>query len=307
MAFDERILDEAADWAVRTGDPAFADWDAFTLWLEGDPAHALAYDLVMAGTAEAAEALPSVASAPLPDAANGPRGNRRWFAGLIGIAAATAAVFGAWTLRDQSYVIATQPGETRLVALDTGGEVLLAGDSRIVLDRGNPDLAVLEQGQALFTIVHDEKRTFRVEAGDSTFVDIGTVFDVKHSPRATSLAVSEGAVLFNPERQKVRVDPGHVLTVSPGSPDYRLAAIDPGQVGEWSEGRLTFQDALLMDVAADLSRATGTRFEAAAEAAGRRVSGSLLLAPLRDDPRTLAPLLGVAVRAEGGAWVIEAR
>ncbi|WP_430098150.1 FecR/PupR family sigma factor regulator [Novosphingobium resinovorum] len=43
MASDNGIRDAALGWAVRAGDPAFADWEAFTLWLEADPAHARAY------------------------------------------------------------------------------------------------------------------------------------------------------------------------------------------------------------------------------------------------------------------------
>ena len=41
MAHDARIEEQAAAWAVRTGDPAFEDWEGFTLWLERDPAHVL--------------------------------------------------------------------------------------------------------------------------------------------------------------------------------------------------------------------------------------------------------------------------
>ncbi len=33
MALDDRILDQAAAWAARTGDPSFEDWDGFTAWL----------------------------------------------------------------------------------------------------------------------------------------------------------------------------------------------------------------------------------------------------------------------------------
>ena len=57
MALDETIREQAAAWAVRTGDAAFEDWEAFTLWLEQDSAHARAYDEVMASVIDATEAL----------------------------------------------------------------------------------------------------------------------------------------------------------------------------------------------------------------------------------------------------------
>ncbi len=34
MQVDDTIREQAASWAAATGDPAFEDWDAFTLWLE---------------------------------------------------------------------------------------------------------------------------------------------------------------------------------------------------------------------------------------------------------------------------------
>ena len=40
MARDQAVREQAAAWAVRSGDPAFDDWDGFTAWLEQDPAHA---------------------------------------------------------------------------------------------------------------------------------------------------------------------------------------------------------------------------------------------------------------------------
>ena len=38
----------ALDWALRMADPARADWDAFTDWLEADPGHAERYDELLA-------------------------------------------------------------------------------------------------------------------------------------------------------------------------------------------------------------------------------------------------------------------
>ena len=40
MPHDDQIREQALAWAVRTGDPEFADWEGFTCWLEENPAHA---------------------------------------------------------------------------------------------------------------------------------------------------------------------------------------------------------------------------------------------------------------------------
>ena len=306
MTHDISTLEQAAIWAVRTSEPDFADWDGFIAWLEQDPANSAAYDQVKASVDEAAAMLGD-AAAKLNDNTPVRRGvNRGWFTAVAGIAAAVTAVFGAWLLNDPTYSIETEPGGTRLVALDGGGEVLLSGGTKMTFDKNNPDLVVLDRGQALFTLTHDADRPFRVEAGGNTLVDIGTVFDVKLSDDRLSVAVSDGAVLFNPDRQKVRIAKGQMLAFDKANSGYELGTVPAGQVGEWREGRLTFRDEKLSDVAADLYRSTGIEFDVAPSAAAMRISGSLLLEPVRDDPRSLGPLLGVNVSRSGNTWAIRA-
>ena len=303
---NETVREQAIAWAVRTGDPAFGDWEAFTLWLEQDPAHALAYDEAVSAVADAADALQSVPQAQNDDEQSAAAvTRRRWLSGAIAAGLALAAGLGAWQLQGGTYSVETAPGETRMIALAGGGEIALAGDSRIVLDRNDPRMASLARGQALFTIRHDEEAPFRLTVGEDTLVDVGTIFDVKRVRDGMRVAVAEGAVVFNPGRENVHLAPGQVLTRS--AEDYRVEAISVGQIGEWREGRITFQDATLAEVATDLTSATGVAFSAAPAPSQRRVSGSLLVAPVKDDPRSVGPLLGVTVRYTGEAWEIGVR
>lgn len=304
MATDDIIREHAIAWAVRTGDPAFEDWDAFTRWLEEDLAHSAAYDDVVLGVSVAAEALPAIPT-PVNDdgAARAPR--RRWYGGAVAAVLTVAVAMGVWQMRGGTYAVETRPGEVRMVALDDGGQIAVAGGTRLLLDRDDPRLVSIEHGQALFTVTHDASRPFKVTVGNDTLVDIGTVFDVERVGGRLTVAVSEGAVVFNPERQNVRLDPGQSLVSDAGQ--YRVSSIDTAQVGEWREGRLTFADATLAEVADDLSRATGTAFAVSPGSAGQRVSGSLLLEPVKADPRSLGPLLGVSVRRAGEIWEIGTR
>jgi transmembrane sensor len=295
------IREQAAAWAVRTGDPAFDEWEGFTAWLEADQAHARAYDAVMLAVVDAAKALPVAGN---DDEAAG-RGTRRWFGGAIAATLAVVAALGVWQFRGDTYAIETAPGEVQLVELDGIGEIEVAGGSRLVLDRSDPHLASLEHGQALFTLIHDEAAPFRLTVGEDTLVDIGTVFDVTHVPGRLSVAVSEGAVLFNPRRQNVRVDPGSRLISAGGR--HRLEAVPLVQVGEWTEGRLTFNQATIAEVAEDLTRATGHGFAAARGASDTRISGSIVIEPLREDPRRAGPLLGVGIRYVDGSWEMGSR
>ena len=67
----QQILAEAIDWHLRLRDGGAADWEAFVLWLEADPARSAAYDEVArADAALGPEAFP-------PIAANDDSGRRR--------------------------------------------------------------------------------------------------------------------------------------------------------------------------------------------------------------------------------------
>lgn len=306
MAPEEMMREQAIAWAVRTGDPAFDGWEEFTAWLEQHPAHARAYDEVVAAVADGAESLPPERIAHNDDEPAAPV-RRRWFGGVVALAVAVVAGFGAWQMRTGTYAIDTAPGATQLVELDGGGMIELGGGSRIVLDRGDPRQASLERGQALFVIEHDAASPFMLTVGDDTLVDVGTTFDVKRMPEGIVLAVSEGAVVFNPKRQNVQVSPGEMLTSRAGSDQYRLSAVPVEEVGEWRQGRLTFHDASLAAVAADLNRATGLSFTVSGRSRDQRVSGSIAVEPVKNDPRALGPLLGVSVRYSGASWEIGTR
>lgn len=306
MPHDATIRDEALGWAVRAGDPEFAEWEAFMLWLEADPAHAAAYDEISAALADAAETV-SLPQAPANDDASVavPLVRRRWFVGGLAASLALVLGIGVWRATDSRYAVETAPGEFRTVALADGGSVELSGDTRLLLDADDPRFARLEGGQALFSIRHDEANPFAVAVGEDRLVDAGTVFDVRFEGGGMQVAVAEGLVVFNPATQNVLVRPGHMLRRRAGSQDYALSEISPAQVGEWREGRLTFEGAPLSHVAAELSRMTGSRF-AAAPSGARTFSGSILIDPVRKDPRSLGALLGAQVRRQDGGWIIEA-
>lgn len=306
MVIDETTREEALDWVVRTGDPDFEDWDAFTLWLEQSSAHAAAYDRIAAATEDTVGLLQS--AAPANDdwtPAETPR-PRRWIGSMLALILVALVSLGLWRqMTPDLYTVETAPGKMQTVALGEGSQMRLAGGSRVVLDRDDPRFASLEQGRALFSVRHDDNDPFVVTAAGNRIVDVGTIFEVRLDSAAFRVAVSEGAVQFNPDREDIHVAAGQALWRAPDG--YRVASIDPAQVGEWSEGRLTFDGETLAAVAQDLTRATGRSFAVDPASADRVVSGSILVAPVRQDPRSLGPLLGVEVRAQSGTWIIGAR
>lgn len=304
MTPDQPIRAAALDWAMQTRAPDFDGWDGFTAWLEADPAHAAAYDEVQLALGDADAALELLPEPEVAAANDNPPGwfasRRGWLGGAIAAALVLALTSMLW-LSPSGKMYQTEPGETRLIALADGSKVELAGGSRLTLE--GERAARLEAGQALFTIKHNAADPFVLMAGEDRLVDAGTVFDVRLAGQTLDLAVAEGAVIVNPKGQALRVTAGGRAVRGEGG-RYSLAAVDPNAVGEWSRGRISFENATLAEIAAELSRATGKSF--ASPDAATRLSGSIALDQVRADPRALEALLGVRVRSAGGDWVLEA-
>lgn len=307
-------MEEAAlDWALRMAEPE-ADWDAFTTWLEQDAATAVAYDRACAALEAATIAVSKVPDgrlaghdhrvSPTP-APSRPLARRRWIGGALAAALLGVVGMGVWQERDRTYEIATSPGERRDVRLADGSSITLAGGSRIRLDAARPRLAVIVAGQALFRVRHDASDPFRVQAGDLALTDIGTVFDVSMLGARTRVVVAEGAVLIDPEGARVRLDPGEAITAMDGT--LRRGRQEAEDVGLWREGRLTYDDATMSDVAEDLTRQLGWRITAAPRVARRTFNGTLETASFRNDPGALGDLLGLNVRRGPGGWTMDER
>lgn len=308
---DANLREEAADWLMRQRDPARADWEAFTDWLEADPAHNAAYEAVALADADFGEMLADSRGAPIASNDDvplpGPRPRR--LAPLFGAAAAVAAGFVAYPLLTPmaaTYAIETKAGERRLVTLDDGTRIEINGDSRLTLRKGDNRYASLDRGEAAFTVVHDARSPFEVTVGDATLRDVGTIFNVTRTGDAMEAAVAEGAVLYNPDGEAVRLDAGKMIRVSASA--VSVDAVDPASVGTWRNDRLVYQDVSLARIAVDLSRNLGTRVDVAPELANERFSGVIMLD--HDRPRLFArvgALLDVDAVRTGHVWHLKPR
>lgn len=312
---DESLPSEqeaALTWAVRSGDPRFADWDALTEWLEGDPARADAYHRAAAAMADAADALrrgsgPAV-SVPAPEPARRSFASRRVL--VAGALAAGVAGLIGWSVMptpDRSYTVQTAAGERRSVPLPDGSRVSLAGATRVRLDESEPRLAVLERGQALFDVRHDAARPFRVLAAGRDVTDLGTVFEVAlDGDRALSVAVAEGAVrLGGGAGAPMDLTAGERARVA-GDRVVR-GRVDARAVGAWTSGQLSYADAAVAEVAAGAAGALGIAIRVDPAVAGRRFTGTLSLDALRRDPAVLGALTGGRMVRDGegrgrGGW-----
>lgn len=310
MMPDNELLDTALRWHAKLASPqaTASDWAEFTDWLEADPENGAAYDRVVLADHAYDEAL--AISAPPPVMAQNDNEPEAWYRRktLFAVAAsvALALVAGPLILNNRDLqTIQTGPGENREIALGDGTLVALNGSSKIEIDMEGKRFARLAEGEALFSIKHDPNRPFTVEVDDHTLVDVGTEFNVRQDKDGIEVAVSDGAVEFNPDDAALVVRAGNQVKVARNSAKPILSKTETTSVGGWRKGRLAYSDVPLSRIAADLSRLLGVPVTADPMVSNRRFSGLIQIDGNRDQSmRRMQPLLGVTVRRNDKGWVL---
>lgn len=255
-------------------------WEKFADWLAEDPTHADAYNAIerMDIAIEPLLAGLDFREAANDDGAYAEPQPRRW---MLGGGAAAAAIVAALTLgpslMSSRYDVVTRPGERRTVTLDPVTQVVLNGSTRMTFDRKDARFAALAEGEALFHVRHDGAHPFVLELGENRVEDAGTVFNVVRQPREVRVAVAEGKVIYNPDREQIALDPGQVLMDRKDVAGIRVKRVPVQTVGSWTEKRLSYTQEPLSQVAADIARSLGVRITVAPALVNRPFSGSIVL------------------------------
>lgn len=294
----QQRMDDALDWAVRTNDPDFVQWDAFTAWLERDPRNADAYHDVQAAEIALRDCVPAREPATPSERAPLVAATRRWAPWGGAVAAALAIMLA---LPSGLSEVATAPGETRTVALADGDAMVMNGDTVVHMAKDRRTIR-LDQGQ-IYLALDSAAAPISVELGALTVVDIGTRFDVTRNGDVARVAVSDGAVRATRGDQELVVRAGERLLATPDA-----LALDPqggGDAGQWRSGQLTYRDERIAVVAQDLARATGIDISVDKGIADQRFTGTLTVADVREDPASLGQLLGIAITDRGTAWSLQ--
>lgn len=307
---DQRVLDEAVAWHLRTAEGAEADWEQFVAWLEADPRNNAAYEIVLdaEGDFDAAARLAEVQGTVAVQPRNSwfrTVGGAKWR--LPAVAATIAlACFGTWVASgglNQTHEVVTAPGEVRTLALAGGTRIVVNGGTRIVLDSSDPRKAELKAGEAQFSVQPDSSRPFALTLGNQRIVDIGTVFNVFRSERTTRIEVAEGSVRFEDGETRLRLDAGSTLALTG---DRIVEGSKPvAAIGSWTRGTLVYRDAPLVNVVGDLSRNRGIAIELGPELYDRTFTGVIQLGDNNEELRTrVGRLLGIKVAKTADGWVL---
>ncbi|MDZ5649795.1 FecR family protein [Nitrospirillum sp. BR 11828] len=290
---DQAILENAAAWLrrIHNGDLGAEGQRTFRAWLEADPRHTAAMDLVTrAWTASGAITdkgalrpdLTRARGLRLADDQTRPHRSWRraiWMPPLAGLATAMAlALVWLWNgaVSEADYVTATH--DHPQVTLSDGTVMRLGGSTHLHV-RIDPlgrrvDLA---QGEAEFQVTHERLRPFHVLAGGLEVRDLGTRFTVSSHGTQVRAVLLEGAAEIR-DRDSGRV----LLSLTPGQQvdqdgrgPVRLGKANLAQVAARQDGRLLFDDVPLAQVVPEVAARTGIVLRLDDPALGAiRVSGS---------------------------------
>lgn len=309
---EPRIEQEAAAWHVASaGDDM--DWDGFARWLEADPRHRRAYDEVALADALLDDhrdllAEPGQEAVRITgDNVVELRPRRRWPVWLgAGIAASLAALIVVGQVIPPAPETIESGNVSRMIALGEGSSATLAPRSRLTIG-GRDETQLALEGGAYFDISHDPSRNLRIIAGDLTVSDIGTRFDIRQGPSHVMIEVADGEVAVQSEAltKPIRLKAGRRLNFDAAESRAAVSAVDSKSVGEWRQGRLTYDSASLQLVASDLARYAGVRLVVPQALAQRRFSGTLFIGDGDTAIRDLAQLMELDLHRDGDAYRLE--
>lgn len=234
---------------------------------------------------------------------------------MLAIAAAVGLGIGAFELGvfgESGTRYATAVGEMRSIVLPDGSVVDLNTRSSV---RARFDdevrLVELEAGEAIFKVTKDPARPFRVVAGETEIVAVGTQFNVYAARARTVVTVLEGRVRVTdraappPGRPQgspfvqaaVELGSGEQAVIAPRQPIARVALADPTRVTSWTERRLIFEEATLASVAEEFARYSARVITVEDSALAQRQITGVFDA---SDPASLVQFLG----AQGGVAIV---
>jgi len=300
---------QAADWFVanRAGLDSH-EHRSFDAWLRASPIHieeylriaVIARDLprvcadpdssVDAVVARARTAEPSYAEPfwrRLIDAVRGGSFSLWPAVGAMATLLAIGVGLGLWHMRPNppaapsEAIVAlhftTRHGEQRTYRLADASLLHLNTDSSVTIRYSKAQrLVVLDAGEAVFEVVHDPQRAFRVDAGAAQVVDLGTRFDVRLANSATLVTVVEGRVAVarsltppagdapaapDAVPESVQVSAGEQTSVSDGSWPPRVVRVDAGRATAWLQRQIIFESEPLERVASEFNRYAPTPIE----------------------------------------------
>jgi len=201
---------------------------------------------------------------------------RRWTVGALVAAGIAAIAIGVVHRSDRmpagvvpaslaERVYRTPRGQRGVVELADGSRAHLGPDSRIRVrlpDGGRRE--VFLEGEAVFDVVHDDRRPFLVYARNAVTEDLGTRFGVRAYPgdSGVRVVVVSGEVALWSARGAAALDAGHADSLraydmgelDAGGTIRIHRGIEPDRYLAWTRDHVAFDQASVADIAVWLER-----------------------------------------------------
>lgn len=329
----ETIAARAAYWdaRLRSEQCSQAERAEFQRWLELDPTHAEAFELLQMGIGtlqSAAKTNPALRA--MRDRAVAVRRGARRSKFTVRAAAALACVcvggvIAGVQLRESTFVergvpsvFQTAVGERSTVQLQDGSEISLDTSSRVEVTYSKARRAIeIDAGRAYFRVAKDALRPFAVDVAGREVVAVGTEFDIRLDERTLVVTLIEGRVDVSAsgagvgDRSTTRtLAPGERMTVDRTTGVATVERADLERTVSWRQGKILFEDTPLDEAVEEMNRYSQTPIVVNdAALRGLRVNGMFYTSQPENFLRALAQYFEVELRigADGTTYLSRKR
>lgn len=313
----QSIHEAAETWLARRAgqyDPA-SERD-FALWIDADPRHRIAYDLIKrdwqlgtllrerkVGRTRSLGRAPFWMRQKMHVAAAG-----LGAAILLGVASVGLLRPGgpfAISAAAQAAVYETALGEIRTISLADGSTVILdtASRLRVHLSGGERRLD-LDRGRARFQVAEDERRVFRVRIAGGEIVAHGTMFDVSLISAHPLVTVLDGSVELNrsdASGETRMLVPGQSVALDGPMTEQAVSAAE----ARWVSGMLALDATPLAEAVAAINRYNRTQIRLAEPFALQlRVTGAFRVRDPEGFARAVATSFHLKVERPDSATIL---
>ena len=263
-SFPQTPHETAIYWLVRLSAQNCTDEERhkFEIWLAQNPQYPEIYAQAQAQW-QAMEAFKAIRF-PERDAALRYRAPKKYTPRYFALATAATILLAlgltafdpnGWLGGWETY--ATEKGEHDSITLTDGSRIELNTDTQVKVHFNRWQRSVeLVRGEAFFTVAHNAKRPFKVQAGTGIIQDIGTQFEVFLQPNQVLVAVQEGEVSIQTSQNRNLVA-GQQIAYANNGDFISLTGEKRREIPAltaWRQGQLRFNNRRLDDVLAEVAR-----------------------------------------------------
>ena len=206
----------------------------------------------------------------------------------------------------------TAPGQRATIQLGDGSRVELGLASVLTVQPFTDSSRVVTlEGEAMFDVVHDERRPFRVLSGCAITEDLGTRFGVRayKEDRDVRVFVTSGLVRVRsvaPQATARLLEPGDLARIDPRGVVRTESNVDTTRYMAWTSSRVILRQERLRDAVIELGRWHDVTITAPdARVAGLRITVDMPLGTLEESLRAVTIPLGLRYElTEQGATIL---